>query len=793
MSVTKSCFVAYPSKPVNLAYTIEEAIEKINQGQTVLMNSWKASAVGGRFIITAICEAIDNNSLFMCDLTALNHNVLFELGYAIARNKRIWIVRNPAFETSNVDYERFKLLTTVGYDPYQNSNDIQRGFYLHEPYNDLDKTIYRETIESVISRQMSPTLLYIKTNIETEASVKLSHQLFKIKDKIPVVVDDPGEVTTQTLAWYAQEVNRAYAVIVHFLSIDHVGSRFHNAKSAFISGLAYGFGRRLLMLAHEPYISPIDYRDLLKTHDTGARCVSLAQSWLDDVIHYYNQWLSQKREFEEERLAQTELQSIWIGDAVAENESDDLLYYFVPTASYYEALAAKKSIFIGRRGSGKTAILYKLANELQADKRNHVCIIKPIDYELEGILNMLKLAMSKAEQGYLIESFWKFLIYTELAKTVYEMLHAKPTYYDMSESESEFVAFVEANETIITNDFSIRLEVVVNRLQSIQKYESSKEYRIKVSELLHEIVLRNLRALLGKVLERRHKVAIIIDNLDRAWGKREDMPNLAELLFGLLNVTNSISADFAKSDHWRNAINLSLIIFLRSDIFSQIQRYTREADKIAYSVIIWEDKELLLRVLEQRFFTSSSLARPTDVWNKFFCDKVNDLYTKDFIMEMILPRPRDLIVYSQAAIASAVNRGHTKVEPDDLLAAGKRYSQQALNSLKAEECEVPIESLLYEFIGKNECIDEKDIQVAMQKCNIDETKLPLIVNLLCDLNFLGVEVEDNRFEYLFDDDQKRKYYIMAKKLADKRSDSTRRFKIHKAFHPYLEIKTSTFC
>ncbi len=738
----KSCFVAYPSKPPDLAYAIEEAIEKINQGQVVIMNGWKSTSVGGRFVITAICEAIDNNNIFVCDLTSLNHNVLFELGYAIAKNRRIWIIRNPSIETSNIDYERFKLLTTVGYDAYENSDDIQRGFYLQEPHKDLEKTIYRETIESVITRQMTPTLLYIKSDIETEASIKLTSIVIKCKEKISVVIDDPKEVKTQTLTWYAREVSRAYAVIVHFLSADHTGSRFHNAKSAFVSGLAYGFGKRLLMLAHEPYISPIDYRELLKTHDTGARCVSIAKSWLDDIIERYSQWLSQKREFEEETLARSELQNIWIGDSVAENESDDLRYYFVPTASYYEALAAKKSIFIGHRGSGKTAILYKLATELQTDKRNHICIIKPIDYELEGILNMLKSAQSKAEQGYLIESFWKFLIYTELAKTIHEFLCAKPSYYDMTESENEFLQFVEKNKDIITKAFSIRLETVVGKLQRIRDFNSSEEYRLRISELLHETILRKLRSLLGKVLEHKNKVAIIIDNLDKAWEKREDMPVLAQLLFGLLNVTNSISADFEKSDYWRKAINLSLIIFLRSDIFSQIKKYAKEADKISYSVIAWEDHELLLRVLEQRFFTNSTLAKPSDVWIKFFCETVHEQPAKEFIIDAILPRPRDLIVYAQAAIAHAVNRGHTRVEQEDLLQASNKYSQQALNSLKAEEFDMQIENLLYEFLGKNEFVTESDILLAMQKCKIPGTELSSIVELLCDLNFLGVEVEN---------------------------------------------------
>ena len=109
-----SCFVAYPSKPLSLSETIEEAIEKINIGKVVDMVSLKSTSVGGKFIIISICDAIDRKDLFICDLTYLNPNVLFELGYAIAKKKRVWIIRDSNIEASKIDYDNFKILTTLG-------------------------------------------------------------------------------------------------------------------------------------------------------------------------------------------------------------------------------------------------------------------------------------------------------------------------------------------------------------------------------------------------------------------------------------------------------------------------------------------------------------------------------------------------------------------------------------------------------------------------------------------------------------------------------------------------------
>ena len=95
-----SCFVAYPSKPDSLAEILEKAIEEIYKGQKVVINGWKSTSTTGKFIITAICTDIELRNIFICDLTNLNHNVLFELGYAIARKKRVWILIDPSFEKS---------------------------------------------------------------------------------------------------------------------------------------------------------------------------------------------------------------------------------------------------------------------------------------------------------------------------------------------------------------------------------------------------------------------------------------------------------------------------------------------------------------------------------------------------------------------------------------------------------------------------------------------------------------------------------------------------------------------
>lgn len=787
MAKKKCCFVAYPSKPISLAETIESAIKEIKGGQVVDIEGWKSKSVSGKFIMVEICKAIENCDIFICDLTTLNHNVLFELGYAIATKKRIWILLDPNIQDSKRDYEKFKLLITVGYTPYCNSQEIKKIFYKEKPWEDLGNTIYKDSIESIITMRKQDTLLYLMSGIETESSIKLSQTVNN--SQIPKIVDDPREVRAQTLSWYAKETYNAFAVVTHFLSHDHVEWRLHNAKNSFVSGLAFGFGKNLLMLAHDPYDSPIDYSELLKVHNTAKICKNYAESWLKEIEDTYSKRETDIQQYEKELKAHSELQSITIGDPVAEHESEALHKYFITTAEYIAALESRQSLFIGRKGQGKTAILYRLEHELKSDLRNHVCIIKPVAYELEGILQMLQQSLSTSEKGFLIESFWKFLIYTEIAKSIFEELDNKPDHFDYSDKEQILLSVVSENSSIITPDFSIRLEAVVNNLKDVSKEKSKADQRTRISELLHDEVIWKLRSVLGKVLENRNKVTVLIDNLDKAWNQGSDFKTLSQLLLGLMAVSRRIAKDFQKEDRWRRPVNLSLIIFLRSDIFFQIVKHARERDKISYSRIGWSDPELLLRVLEERVLVSSRASNQDEVWSKYFCDDVMGVPIKEYLINYIIPRPRDLIYLCRAALEHAINRRHTRVEEVDILEAQRKYSQYVLESLLVENSiQINVlESFLYEFVGASEIADSNFVLKAMKNCDIAEDKFDFVIELLCDLTFLGREVDEGRFKFSHNEDEKEKLKAMARKTIEKRKNKTMRFRIHNAFHSYLEI------
>lgn len=231
-------FFAYPSTPPSLPPTIKAAVEAINKTQTVRITPWVDLDVGGKYIMPEICNAIDASDLFCGDVTTVNANVMFELGFAIARNKRVWLVRDESYTDPKKEFEQLRILTTIGYAQYTNSEQIIRAFFRAQPHTSTEDTIFKQSIEPMLGGELPSTLLYLKSRHDTEASVLVTRALEE--SKLALTVDDPRESGVQPLYWYAQRVYSALGTLAHLLNPAREGFRLHNARYALVSGMAYG-------------------------------------------------------------------------------------------------------------------------------------------------------------------------------------------------------------------------------------------------------------------------------------------------------------------------------------------------------------------------------------------------------------------------------------------------------------------------------------------------------------------------------------------------------------------------
>lgn len=778
----KKIFIAYSNEPPTIGESVEEAAFQINESDIYTVTTWKNLSVAGHFIIEKICRGIEDCDIFICELTTLNYNVLFELGYAIACEKKIIILLDTNYPKAIKQFEAFGLLTTIGYSSYTNSQNI---IDIVLDYDFIDNNdLMSEALQSVIVEN-SEGILYLKSPIANDSSIKLSRYIHSVK--IKTIIDDPIEVSKRTFSWYIESLFNSRGIVAHLLSSEQNNNIEHNAKVSFICGIGHGMKNPILMLAHDPFSAPIDYKNILKVHTTAKQCLKLTEDW----------FLLNSEDLKKEKVllrysakqlkAQNELQQINMGDSVAENESQLVLDYYVQTSSYDEAIRSNHTIFVGRKGCGKTANLFKLADDFDTTQ-NHVCVIKPVAYEIEGILHILKHNLLKANRGFLIESLWKFLIYTELAKSIYSKLISKPAYYESTENENNIKKYVEENEDIIMPEFSARLDYAVDRLTDANNDNSISAQQQKISEQLHNQIIGQLRKLLGDYLTKLKKVVILVDNLDKAWNPNVETELVSMFIFGLLDVSSTIIKDFSKENNWRQPANISLIIFLRDDIYNQISRYALEKDKLPIKKIVWDDTEVLLRIIEERMVNGNNI----NIWKKYFDETVGDIPIREYIVQQVIPRPRDIIYLIKTALGNAISRKHTKIEVSDLVDAQIEYSRFAFDTLITESSGQikELEILLYEFSRNSELMTYGDIVNIVNDYSYTEKNYDELIKILCNLSFLGMEIDNDKFTFIYNEEDFIRYNVMAKHTAQQREDKMRRYKIHKAFHAYLGIKVT---
>jgi hypothetical protein len=788
-------FYAYPSSPESMGETITNAIHELRGDRVVKdlsmrFRPWPDMLTSGKRIVTEITKTIDFCEIFACDLTYPNLNVAFELGFAIGRFKRLWISLNTSIEGAAQRYKRtLEGIVGAGYHGYENHHEISAGFLNDAPWRSLEDHLLGESYRRPAPRPELPTLLYVKPPVNTDAVIATLEHMQASEFHESLIVDDPRENSAQTLEWYAEKISLADAVIVHLLAADHRESQLHNVKASFVAGLAHGLRKNLLMLAHTPFDPPTDYRLLLKSHGTAEECSRYVAAWLLD-LGIARRRPRRPEEGTRRKASTLELRYLSIGEPVAEHENLQLDEYFVETTAYFHALEAQATIMIGRRGTGKTANLIALQAAFGRDRRNHVCTVKPVGYEVEGLVRLLKEDLHEAERGYLIDSLWKFLIYSELAASVCRELEARPTHQAPSASEDKLTKYVNANAAILLTPFSQRLDRAVRSLAGVGDLKAREEQRTRISENLHSALLGDLRRLLGEVLSDRNKVAILIDNLDEPWGPGHETSGLADLLLGLLRVSRDVCDDLQHEDYWQKGIHVCLTIFLRSDIFAYIQPLASEQDKWPLYRVTWNDRAVLLRVLDERLkHRAPTRYDAEDIWEGVFAHEVVGLPTRDFVLSNTMARPRDVIYLLREAIAKAINRGHAIVTAEDFLDAREEYSRYVFTSILGEDDpgKQKLEAVLYEFAGAPKTVTAREVASRIAKAGVSEADVDFYINLLCDVNFLAVQTASG-FKFPSDEQERSMLRSVARKLPAERGWGEEAYEINAAFYQALQIE-----
>ncbi|PZE94807.1 hypothetical protein DEI95_05130 [Curtobacterium sp. MCBD17_008] len=454
----------------------------------------------------------------------------------------------------------------------------------------------------------------------------------------------------------------------------------------------------MLMVVEEGFESPLDYKDLLYTYDSAAGLQEYVRSWLEALP---------KQAGTNKRLGKLaldiELPLRSFGQYVAEYERDELTEYFVETSEFRSILAGDSKVFVGRKGTGKTATMSQGVLELRKDRRNLVVSVKPSAYELAGLVEFVKALESDSQSEYAMLSIWTYLLYTEIAVRTVSYASERPAGTGTDDALVLLTQELDDLEIDVEADLSTRLEQAVSSL-TVESRRDGETAHVYIGRVLGLHRLGHLKELILRTLKDFDRVAVLIDNLDKTWERGADYGVMARFILSLLTAIGRVEKDFGRPPRGFDPVNVTLTVFLRTDIYDAIAKFAREPDKVGVLSVRWQDAELLVRVLEDRYAANRSRKRGLpafDMWEDVFDSEVRGLPTRDYFLWRTLPRPRDFIYFANAALTTAINRKHSVISAGDVTTAEKQYSRFAIEALLVEsEAEgFDLEEALYEFAG----------------------------------------------------------------------------------------------
>ena len=717
----------YPAKPETMAHTIQATVDALNRhDDSKRWCTWREFQNAGQIVFCTICKNMRFSGTVIADVTTLNFNLMFEIGFALGLETPLLLIRDTSFMSDNREFKELGILEGVGYIDFQNSNDLAEAIHSSMPATAMP-------LQSVTLNKNMPLYL-VKSHLSTEGQVKLA----SILEQSPLKKFrsyDPIEDPPLSLNYVRKQVAASFGIIGHLLMPQRQGAVVHNARCALIAGMAAAAGKVIVLFQEGEVQQPIDYRDLVFPYTDPQQLDSALQTPINRIL---------ERLFDSGDIASRPprrlLEKLDLGDTAAENEVQQLRSYFVKTGQYNEARRGHARLVIGRKGSGKTAIFYAVRDSISKTRSRLVLDMKPEGYQFRKLREEVLSKLPEGVQEHTLTAFWTYILLCELCRDVISRDYSwaqrdQERYQTFCELKDLFEALVPND----SGDFSERLLHQVNRISS-QFKSAEKLESDQITELLFTTEIPDLEKVVANYLTHKSEVWMLIDNLDKGWPTRDTSREDILIISGLLDATRKIQRKLEK-----NNVEMHSLVFLRNDIYNLLVRETSDREKDTAITVDWDDPEAFKELVLQRIKVATELSGSfEDVWPTAFESTVGTRDSFGYVVERTLMRPRDLIRFLRKAVQVAVNRGHERVEADDFRTAEHAYSEELLLYINYELGDVSPKytDIVYQFIGCNIAmsVSEAKSYIAAAKSDADCDEA---LQLLIWFGFLGVRNRNN--------------------------------------------------
>lgn len=757
----------YPSRPEPVAGTIEEAVAHLSKiAGDKQWRSWKNLDIPGQIIFCEICKAIRFTRLVIADVTTLNFNLLFEIGFALGLGVPVLPIRDTSNIRDSKDFEEMGILDTLGYFDYRNSSQLSDGVMM--------KIVIPPSPLIAPPLNTDQPLYVVKTGVESNGMIKLMSIIKKSRLKFRTY--DPKEVARISLHEAYRQAVSSRAVVLHLLGPSTIGAEIHNARCAFIAGIAMAAQRRVAMIQQGFVLHPIDYRDVILTYEKPAQIGDLLTPVLGQIIEEI-----QTTRFVPTTLALTPLEKIDLGDLAAENEIQALSSYFVPTAQYQQAKRGHARLVVGRKGSGKTALFYSLRSTYRPIKSHLVLDLKPEGHQFKKLRETVLAELPSGVQQHVLTSFWNYLLVMELA---HEIVHHERNWaYRDIRLQDAFKRIEEGYGEIDETeqaDFSERLLNLVDEIIRKRGELISLSTTAEISQLIHARPIRELNDAITAYLNvGKRDVWLLFDNLDKGWAVQAAHSEDILLLRALLEATRKLQRQFES-----RGVELFSVVFIRNDIYQHLILEPAERGKETAAMLDWNDADLFKDIIGRRIAQSTGIERPFDeLWATFFAPHVRGEDSFQFILSRTLMRPREVLRFVRECVNTAINHRRDRVTEGDILQAERAYSAEALVdiSLEMRDVKPQYDNVPYAFIGCSTVLSRNEVELKLREAGFQEADISEVIGLLLWFGVLGIYVseDDERYSYQYEHDPK----LMAAGL------KSHAYCIHPAFRPALGCRS----
>lgn len=657
LSSLPSIFLAYPSER-HVADRMKRLAEELGE-RGAQVTTWQDITNPG-FLFDPIGSAIEAADLVLAEATYGNANVLFELGYAIAKGKATFYL-----EDENVAQPRrlppLDVVRCIRYSQREGILDFLSKV-------DLTGPSLAEQMGLEFTSGHSGGLYFVPSRRGGD----VNETIWRLCSGSPFTARtvDKNEIDYDSLTSQAKSIAEADLFVTLLVSEATKEYWDNNAEATLFAGLAAGMAKDFVVLVQQPLRRLLDLGEHAITFESESEAEFRLGQWLQRIAAA--RLRSPRPKSSIAPKPSSPLTGLFLGSLDARADFD-LSAYFIETPEFQQAESGRRHLFVGSKGSGKTANYESLCARF--GERNRVLVsVAPADFEFPRLAAVFDEHLALAHWEFVYGSFWRFILRTEILRA------ARSKFLDHLLRESaggrryakELLLWFNENEMLLSLDFVSRVNEVLLRVATADGDDRAK--RVKLEELLQAARMYDMERYL-KEFARQFEIRLLVDDLDRNWSPINDSAN--RLILALLNEIVALMT--------YHAPHLAPAIFLRKDVFDWLEENDPEFLKRDPAFLVW-NAESLERLIATRIATHTGTTETTTeaLWHLVFPEYTRQQRTQDFVISRTLLRPRDVIQFCQKAVESAQRAGRSRLDEDDVYAAWEPSGELTLAQAEIE-------------------------------------------------------------------------------------------------------------